>query len=244
MWANSPVERSSVGDVTTWADEVIERSDAALRSVADPTRAPQMAAYMKGVAPFLGVAAGPRRIALRSAWDGLADPESEELGAAAIGLMGRQERELHYAAYDLIGHYRHHADESFCRRYVEELLVTKPWWDTVDGLVNAAVSPLCRRYPLAPLIDHWSESGDRWLIRAAIGHQRGWKHDTDVARVLDLCGRHWPDREFFVAKAIGWALRDLCRIDPPAVRTFLVAHPTGNTVAEREAWRGLQRAGG
>ena len=242
MRANSLFERSSVGDVTAWAREVIERSDAALRAVADPTRAPRMEAYMKGVAPFLGVAAGPRRIALRSTWGGLVDPTSEELGEAAIGLMGRRERELHYAAYDLIEHYRRHADESFCGRYLEELLVTKPWWDTVDGLVNAAVSPLCRRYPLEPLIDRWSESGDRWLIRAAIGHQRGWKLDTDVARVLDLCGRHWSDPEFFVAKAIGWALRDLGRIDPAAVRTFLVGHPTRNAVAEREAWRGLRRA--
>lgn len=230
--------------MTTWADDVIGRSDTALRAVADRTRAPQMAAYMRDVAPFLGVAAGPRRIALRHAWQGLVDPTSDELGAAALGLMALPERELHYAAYDLIEHFRRHADETFCGRYVEELLITKPWWDTVDGLVTAAVSPLCRRYPLDPLVDRWSGSGDRWLIRASIGHQRGWKQDTDVPRVLDLCGPHWTDPEFFVAKAIGWALRDLCRIDPVAVRAFLAEHPTRNAVAEREAWRGLQRAGG
>ena len=230
--------------MSAWADDVIERSDVALRRVADPTRAPQMEAYMKGIAPFLGVAAGPRRIALREAWQGLGDPTSDELGEAALGLVARPERELHYAAYDLIDHFRRQADEAFCGRYVEELLVTTPWWDTVDGLVNAAVSPLCRRFPLDPLIDRWSGSGDHWLIRAAIGHQRGWKGDTDVPRVLDLCGRHWPDPEFFVAKAIGWALRDLCRIDPAAVQEFLAEHPTRNVVAEREARRGLQRAGG
>ncbi|MCU0310619.1 MAG: DNA alkylation repair protein [Acidimicrobiales bacterium] len=228
----------------TWAEDVVERSDAALRRVADPSRAPQMQAYMKDVAPFLGVAAGPRRIALRHAWEGLADPTSDELGDASLGLMALPERELHHAACDLIDHYRRRADDQFCDRYVEELLTTKPWWDTVDGLVHAAVSPLCRRYPLDPLVDRWSGSGDRWLIRAAIGHQRGWKQDTDVARVLALCGEHWSDREFFVAKAIGWALRDLCRIDPEAVRAFLADHPIRNAVAEREAWRGLQRAGG
>ncbi len=228
--------------MTTWPDDVIDRSDRALRAVADPARAPQMATYMKDIAPFLGVAAGPRRIALRDSWQGLVDPSSDELGEAALGLTARPERELHYAAYDLIAHFRRHADERFCGRYVEELLVTEPWWDTVDGLVNAAVSPLCRRYPLDPLIDRWSGSGDRWLIRAALGHQRGWKQETEVPRVLDLCGRHWPDREFFVAKAIGWALRDLCRIDPAAVRAFLSEHPTRNAVAEREARRGLRRA--
>jgi len=62
------------------------------------------------------------------------------------------------------------------------------------------------------------------LIRAAIQHQRGHKQSTDVPRVLELCDRHWVDPEFFVAKAIGWALRDLSRLDPDAVRRFLADH--------------------
>lgn len=92
------------------------------------------------------------------------------------------------------------------------------------------------------IIDDWSESENRWLIRAAIGHQRGWKIDTDVDYVLAICDRHWPDSEFFIAKAIGWALRDITSFNPKAVRGFLAEHPTRNSVALREADRGLQRA--
>jgi len=197
---------------------------------------------MKGVAPFLGVGAAPRRQALRSAWSGLPEPSSDELGDAARLLMAEEYREFHCAAYDIIARYRECADDYFLDAHVTDLLTMKPWWDTVDGLVTAAVSPLCWRYDADWLIDEWSESGDIWLVRAAIGHQRGWKSDTDVLRVLRLCDRHWEDREFFVAKAIGWAMRDLARLEPDAVRGFIDAHSRSNLVAIREAERGLRTA--
>ena len=196
---------------------------------------------MKGIAPFLGIGAPERRGALRAAWRDAPPPTSAQVGEAAMLLMKEREREFHYAAYDIIDWNVRRADDYFLATYVTDLLTTKPWWDTVDGLVNAAVSPLCRRFEASWLIDEWSESGDIWLVRAAIGHQRGWKRDTDVPRVLQLCDRHWGNSEFFVAKAIGWALRDLVRIDPDAVRRFLASRKAPNSVAEREARRGLDR---
>jgi len=226
---------------SAWPSAVVDASLAALAPLADPDRAVQMAAYMKGIAPFLGIYAQPRRAALRREWKALPAPTSDELGRGALALMHLPEREYHYAAYDLIDRYRRYADSYFLREYGGDLLTTTPWWDTVDGLVNAAVSPLSRTYPAPDLIDEWSQSGDRWLVRAAIGHQRGWRGDTDVPRVLALCDRHWNDPEFFVAKAIGWALRDLAAIDHVEVETFLDAHPHRNVVAVREAQRGLQR---
>ena len=221
----------------TWSVEAVAATRSALLPLANPERAAPMTAYMKDVAPFLGIAAPVRRRVLREAWRGLGAPSSADLGTAALHLMAEREREFHYAAYDLIDRYRRVADEVFLDTYMTELLTAKPWWDTVDGLVSAAVSPLCRRYHAGELIDGWSESGDRWLIRAAIGHQRGWKADTDVSRLLQLCDRHWPGREFFVAKAIGWAMRDLARLDPQAVRGFVETHSTSNRVALREVER-------
>jgi 3-methyladenine DNA glycosylase AlkD len=226
----------------TWPHEAVRRAVDALRPLADPTRAPQMAAYMKHVAPFLGIQAKERRQALRQAWRGLAAPTSDALGSAARRLMAQPERELHYAAYDLIARYLDAADASFLGDHVEDLLTTVPWWDTVDGLGTAAVSPRSRREDATDVIERWSASGDTWLIRAAIQHQRGWREDTEVARVLDLCDRHWASREFFVAKAIGWALRDLAALDPAEVEGFIDSHPDRNTVALREARRGLERS--
>jgi 3-methyladenine DNA glycosylase AlkD len=212
-----------------------------LEPQSDAVQAAGAEAYMKHIAPFLGMSSPTRRQLQRDAWHDLTPPTSDELGQAAVKLFAQREREYHYAACDLIEKFRKVADEYFLSEYVEELLTTKSWWDTVDNLVNAAVSPLCRTYDASAIIDEWSASDNIWLIRAAIGHQRGWKRETDVARVLSICDVHWTNREFFVAKAIGWALRDLTKIDAPAVRRFLKQHPTPNTVSVREAQRGLQR---
>lgn len=229
--------------MTDWVADVLERASAGLEPLRDPARALDMQRYMKDVSPFLGIPASDRRAALKAAWKGLELPSSDELGDAALALVACTEREYHYAACDLIDRFRRNADDLFLDHYGTPLLTTKSWWDTVDGLVSAAVSPLCRMRDQSALIDQWSESGNTWLIRSAITHQRGWKADTDIPRVLALCDRHWADREFFIAKAIGWAMRDIARMHPASVIAFLDAHSMPNTVAVREARRGLARAG-
>ena len=227
--------------MSSWADLVIRSTKNALSPHVDVARAEGAGNYMKHIAPFIGIATPERRAFTKAAWTDLSIPTSDELGEAAIKLFALPEREYHYAAYDLIARYISATDEYFLAEFLEPLLTTKSWWDTVDGLVTAGVSPLCRRYDATKIIDDWSESGNIWLIRAAIGHQRGWKSDTDVSRVLELCDWHWINEEFFVAKAIGWALRDLTSIEAPAVRRFLETHKAKNTVAVREAMRGLDR---
>ncbi|HUV58261.1 MAG TPA: DNA alkylation repair protein [Acidimicrobiales bacterium] len=230
--------------MSSWSKDVVSRTRRALEGVADPSKSAAMQSYMKHVAPFLGVQAVPRRRVLRVEWRDLRTPSSAELGRASLDLMAQETRECHYAAADLVNRYIDVANENFCPRYVTRLLNTKPWWDTVDSFVSVAVSPLTRRYDHDDLIDQWSESENLWLIRAALGHQRGWKEHTDVGRVIGLCDRHWANPEFFVAKAIGWALRDLTAIDAGAVRRFLSLRTQRNAVAEREARRGLERVGG
>lgn len=201
-----------------------------------------MKRYMKDVAPFLGIGAPDRRAALKVAWKGINQPSSAELGEAALALMALEEREYHYGAFELIDRCRRYADDRFLDIYGTTLLTTKPWWDTVDGLVSAAVSPLCKVDDQSLLINEWSESGNIWLIRSAITHQRGWKADTNIPRILELCDRHWDNREFFVAKAIGWALRDIARMNPSSVSDFLDLHSLKNSVATREALRGIATA--
>jgi len=58
--------------------------------------------------------------------------------------------------------------------------------------------------------------------------------------VFEICDRHWSNDEFFIAKAIGWALRDIAKLDRKSVQQFLKQHPQKNTVATREAKRGIE----
>jgi 3-methyladenine DNA glycosylase AlkD len=202
-----------------------------------------MGAYMKNVAPFLGIATPDRRKAQSTAWKALPEPGAEDVATIVRSLWDMDEREYHYAACDVLARTHRRLPGSFLHEPVQALLTTRPWWDTVDALGSAVVTPLVVSHPdQVTLMWQWSDSGDRWLIRAAVQHQRGRREDTDLDRLLAMCSRHASDREFFVAKAIGWALRDVTAWNPGAVAAFVESHPMLSPVAHREATRGLARA--
>lgn len=228
----------------TTATPWVRVTRAALEPLADPTRAVAMAAYMKDVAPFLGVTTPDRRGALRTAWRALPAPGPADLRAAVLALWAFPEREYQYAACDLLARYQRTLPSHVLVDPVQRLLTTKPWWDTVDSLGTAVITPLVSRdSALVDLMWQWWDSGDRWLIRAAIQHQRGLKERTDLGRLFAMCDRYASEREFFIAKAIGWALRDATRWAPAAVQSFVDEHPDLSAVARREALRGLARSG-
>jgi 3-methyladenine DNA glycosylase AlkD len=228
-----------VSVVERWVDATRE----ALQPLADPERAEPMAAYMKDVAPFLGIQTPARRAAQRGSWRPLPRPTPDEVAEIARELWALPEREYAYAACDLLAREQSRLPATFLADPVEALITDRPWWDTVDSLGSAVVSPLTVRYPTTvDLMWAWLESGDRWLIRAAIQHQRGRRSTTDVRLLLAMCDPFVTDREFFIAKAIGWALRDLTAWDAPGVQRYVDEHPDLSSVARREAMRGLTRA--
>jgi 3-methyladenine DNA glycosylase AlkD len=219
----------------------IKKLEPELRSMSDRKRAIGAQAYMKDIAPFIGVATPKRRALVKQIAKSMPAPTSEELGLTARKLWKLDEREFQYAANDLIGIHWKVADKKFLADHVEDLIITKSWWDTVDGLGSVAVSPLTDKYGCEKLIASWNKSENMWLNRAAIQHQRGRRFETDVKLVLQYCDDHSDSKEFFMVKAIGWALRDICAINPRAVREFLKEHPDLGRVAVREAERGLGR---
>ena len=225
----------------TFATEFVGRIKPAFFELEDPKRAIGAQAYMKDIAPFIGIATPERRALVKKIAKGMNEPTSDELGATARKLWKLEEREFQYAANDLIDIHWKVADKNFLAEHIEYLIITKSWWDTVDGLGSVAISPLSDKYGCEKLIDKWNKSSNIWLNRAAMQHQRGRKFETDVKLVLKYCDNHASSDEFFIVKAIGWALRDIAKINPKAVRDFLKAHPDLGRVAVREAERGLAR---
>jgi 3-methyladenine DNA glycosylase AlkD len=190
---------------------------------------------MKDIAPFLGVKTPERRKLFKEIFRELPKPTSKELGETSRALWKLREREYHYAACDLIDFFIESADKNFLKDHVEYLITQKSWWDTVDTLGSVAISPLTIKYPSISLVRSWNKSSNMWLNRAAIQHQRGRKTNTDIPLLLEFLDTHAGESEFFIAKAIGWALRDLSRVNNTEVKKFLEAHPELNRVAVREA---------
>lgn len=225
----------------TYASNFLRVLEPQLRELGDRKRAVGAYMYMKQQFPFIGVATPERRALVRKIAKALKTPSSDELGVTARKLWKLEEREFQYAANDLIGIHWKVADRDFLADHVEHLIINKPWWDSVDGLGSVAVSPLTDKYGCEILIERWNKSSDIWLNRAAIQHQRGRKYETDIQLILRYCHEHSESKEFFIVKAIGWALRDMARISPRDVREFLKSHPDLGRVAVREAERGLNR---
>lgn len=225
----------------SFENDFVKKLSPALFDLGDRKRAIGAQAYMKEIAPFIGVATPERRTLVKKVAKELPTPTSEELGLTARKLWKLEEREFQYAANDLIGVHWKIADKKFLSNHVEDLITSKSWWDTVDGLGSVAISPLTDKYGCEKLIAKWNKSPNMWLNRAAIQHQRGRRYETDVKLVLQYCDDHSDSKEFFIVKAIGWALRDIAAINPRAVRDFLRDHPDLGRVAVREAERGLGR---
>lgn len=105
---------------------------------------------------------------------------------------------------------------------VHRLITTVPWWDTVDALAVHVVGPLVAADPaLAATMDAWIADDDLWVARAALLHQLRYRERTDTERLFAYCLRRSGHPDFFVRKAIGWALREYAKTDPDAVREFL-----------------------
>lgn len=225
----------------SFASEFVKDLSPALMAMGDRKRAIGAEAYMKEIAPFIGVATPERRATVKRIAKGLNAPTSEELGATARKLWKLEEREFQYCANDLIQIHWKVADKNFLADHVEDLIISKSWWDTVDGLGSVAISPLTDKYGCEKLIAKWNRSENIWLNRAAIQHQRGRRYETDVELILQYCEDQSDSKEFFIVKAIGWALRDIAKVNPRAVREFLKSHPDLGRVAVREAERGLGR---
>lgn len=208
----------------TLPEELMDRLTEAYTGARDSLRAMGAAAYMRDQFPFLGIAMPAARKLNRAVLAGLPAPTEAELGAVAAACWERPEREYQYFACDYLRAHVTVPGPDFID-VVRTLVVTKSWWDTVDPLATRFTGDLVRRHPsLVATMDAWSADENLWLVRTAILHQLHYGPATDTGRLFGYCTRQTGHRDFFVRKAIGWALRQYARTDPEAVRAYLTDH--------------------
>jgi 3-methyladenine DNA glycosylase AlkD len=217
---------------------VLERLEPSLRAAADPVRAVAMRAYMRDQFPFLGVPAPQQTVVARAVLSGVGRPGEEDLRIVATACWELAEREFQYFACSYLRRYQAVCSPEFLP-VVRQLLVEKSWWDTVDTLAAHVVGPLVLRSPqLVSTMDSWLAGENLWLIRTAILHQLAYKGRTDADRLFRYCLSRAGHPDFFIRKAIGWALREYAKTSPSAVRSF-VARTELSGLSRREALKNL-----
>lgn len=225
----------------------IEALRRALTARRDPDKAAKMQAYMKSEMPFLGVQK-PQRV---EAWGGLMRThlmrDAATWRATALTLFREAEhREEWYAVLELLG----------CSRYrkwldldalpmCEALIVEGAWWDIVDDMAANKLGMVLRRAreEVTPIMRRWAVDPCMWRRRSSIIVQLKHRADTDTTLLGFAIEQSVDSKEFFLRKAIGWALREYAKTAPAWVEAFVASHPQMSNLSRREALRNLWKQG-
>lgn len=209
----------------------------ALDAVALPEKAAGMAAYMKSAMPYLGVPSPAVRKTVRALAKEHPFETVEQLHATVTELWdGARFREERYAAIMLTDS-RLARGEMGLLPFYAVVIETGQWWDYVDSVAPRLHELLQQhRNTLEPVLREWSVHPNFWFRRAAIIAQLPAKAATDTHLLSDVMAPNLADREFFIRKAIGWALRQYARTDPDWVRAFVAEHESRlSPLSRREA---------
>lgn len=230
---------------------LVDALRAALAAQADPALAGPMQAYMKSALPFHGVPAPLRRRLQADAVRQHPCRSSADLGTTMQALWREAtRREERYVAMELarVGVHRRLLDLTLLPLY-QAMMIDGAWWDVVDDISGSALAELLRRHPaeLKPVLRAWAQGDSLWLRRAAMLAQRRFKADQfDVALFHDCLRPSLGDarfeREFFIRKGMGWALRERSYDAPDEVRRFCHEHAAQlSPLTVREALKALRR---
>lgn len=200
-----------------------------------------MAAYMRNQFEFAGVNAPMRTEILRKVSANFEKPTQGQIVKVMKMLWDVEEREFQMLACEFLNKNKKSLNASFVATHAKYFITKKSWWDSVDSLRPAIGFVVSHNRELDKVIFKWIESENIWLVRSALIHQLTLKESVDQAKLFKLCEIRESDTEFFIAKAVGWALRDYSYVSPTAVKRFVKEHPDLTSLAKREGLKAINR---
>ncbi len=208
---------------------------------ANPSQAAPMKKYMRDQFEFLGIKTPERRELQKQFFNSQKLPSTLELKPILRDLWALPQREFQYAGIGLLGRLVKALPQGFTST-IEYLIITKPWWDTVDALASDIVGEHFHRFPKVreKYIAKWRVSNNFWLRRTCLLFQLGYKEATDFDLLCSLIRENLGSNEFFINKAISWALRQYARTNPQAVKQFVKKTPELHPLSRREAMKHLE----
>lgn len=206
----------------------------------NPEYAAQMKAYLRDKFEFYGIKTKLRRDLLKASVANYKEDINNDVRAISKELFNSPYRELQHCGVELFEKQlrkKYHKDDI---HQIEFFITTNSWWDTVDFIAKQILGAYLKQFPeeTEPVISKFSASKNMWLNRSAILFQLGYKEQTDERLFYNLCLQHRHSDEFFIQKAIGWALREYGKTNPGSVLRFVRSN-TLKPLSEREAIRNL-----
>lgn len=186
--------------------------------VSNPSKAAKMQQYMKDIAPFFGINAPELKAIIKDFITNEGLPEADRMYELVQNLWAKEQREFHYAGMNIIYRMRHQMVPSDLK-VIEFMILNKSWWDTVDYIAASIIGYFMKQFPemIRSSVDRWINSDELWLQRTALLFQLKYKVDTDEDLLKHTVIRLSSEKDFFIRKGIGWALREYSKTNPSFV---------------------------
>ena len=199
--------------------------------------AQEQSAYMRNQFSFYGIKTPQRRIIIKPFLETKFLPSKKEANEIVKQLWLLPQRDYHYVAQELIEKYKKQFDKKDVELF-EYMITNNSWWDTVDFIAAKLVGSYFKKYPEQREIycKKWIASNNIWLQRTAILFQLKYKEQTDVILLDKVIHSLLGSKEFFINKAIGWALREYSKTNPKWVIQFAENNAL-NTLSKKEGLR-------
>ncbi len=182
----------------------------------------KMKKYMRNQFEFIGMRSEQRKLVQRKIINNSGVPDAKILDEVVYELWDLPEREYQYFAMELLTKRVKKSGPEIIP-LIESLILKKSWWDTIDWISPGICGVLFRNHPeiIKPVTRRWMDSGNIWLQRTCILFQLMYKKDTDLKLLYSFIDQLSHEKEFFIKKAIGWALRQYSKTDPSEVKRFI-----------------------
>lgn len=207
----------------------------AFKKEADDTTAPGMKAYMLNQFDFFGIKTPIRDAIVKAHLKNHTLSTSTELELVIKELWELPEREMQYFAIDVFQSHKKLWTKSSIK-LIEHCIIHKSWWDTVDGIASDWLGAYFKQFNEQTLLisSQWNKSNNIWLQRSSILFQKSYKKTTDTALLSSHILHCKDSKEFFIRKAIGWALREYSKTNPEWVVQFVTKNKL-SPLSEKEA---------
>lgn len=203
---------------------------------ADATIAKGAKAYLLNQFEFYGIKTPLRRKICKEFYKAHPVKDHNELSSIIKDCFAAPQREIHYFAIELLG-YHHKLWSKKTISLIEWMVTHQSWWDSVDSTNSFVISKFFMKFPetIEITTSKWNNSSNKWLQRMSLLFQLTYKKKTNTTLLTQYIENCQLEEDFFIRKAIGWALRAYAYTDSKWVVQFIKAHPQLSNLSKREA---------